>query len=588
MVPLPVSISSDLLMLHASSNKDAECGDEHMVHMQLMVVKPGSIKRIFAPYKGARLSTLSWDPPPTPPGVRKRKAAEMAAAAFVIRPPVQQQPVMPHQQATQHDESCVLPGPPARGRATEHSQSAAAQQQSDEEEEKDEQAGAVDSSSDEGVVDFMSDDEDQDQDQADGNKATALGDHSALSRFDDSEDEDKGLQIQEAPQKASAAAACPTAASDLSRFDDSDDATPMQAATIATAAADASDLLTLHDSHSGKAEGQLRQGVTGSSQQRQTHADALRSQPAASLAAAAELSRSNDSGAKEVGEEPEVVTQPVTLSSMEIACAPATEVGSGASLAPEAASQPAATVPSSSPSDPLTSQHESSSDTADMHNNSKQQKLEDDMKLLRNPQLHHRQPELHKQVMSTEHQQQQCLGRSSDADSDNKADSGSKQHADLVDSDSEVDLEADCEVRGSHSQAESSDESGAEPNSRALRHSGNNQQDELSSQNSEPLPAMHTTLRLDDKLSSQQVRQLLGNASDASVASEDSMQAEAAEPSSPIDPSMEGAPEEGDGLVVAPADSPGAANPGSHMDGEHMYPGDSHVNFMLHGACGMH
>ncbi|KAL0041550.1 hypothetical protein WJX79_007237 [Trebouxia sp. C0005] len=38
------------------------------VKRKLMTVKPGPVKRIFAPYKGERLSNLSWDPPPTPLG----------------------------------------------------------------------------------------------------------------------------------------------------------------------------------------------------------------------------------------------------------------------------------------------------------------------------------------------------------------------------------------------------------------------------------------------------------------------------------------------------------------------------------------
>ncbi|KAL0041991.1 hypothetical protein WJX77_000059 [Trebouxia sp. C0004] len=188
------------------------------VKRKLMTVKPGPVKRIFAPYKGERLSNLSWDPPPTPPGVRKRRAVEAAAAAYILPHPTQQS-----------TGDTALPGPPAlTNRTTQQaldaealpdaSPAAAAAAAASEEQ----QAQAHDQpdtsavSSDEGVVDFMTDDESQEL-----ANQTATNGHSkdiGLSRFDDSDDEQMPGP-EPLDQSASGALAD---APDLSRFDDDD------------------------------------------------------------------------------------------------------------------------------------------------------------------------------------------------------------------------------------------------------------------------------------------------------------------------------------------------------------------------------
>ena len=542
-----------------------------MGHLQLMVVKPGAVKRIFAPYKGERLSTLSWDPPPTPPGVRKRKAAEMAAAAFVSRPSVKQQPAMPQQQqATQHDESTVLPGPPVRANDSEHIHPAAPQQHSDEEEDKDEQAEAMVSSSDEGVVDFMSDDDDHDHTHPAGNKDPHGDCNSALCRFDDSDSEEEGPQIQEAPQQTSVAAASAAAgaiaATDLSRFDDSDDEMPSQAVTVAAV----TDRPQLHGGHKD-AQRQLRQQVTCSSQKRQTHVDdAVRQQPAAAVAAAPELAMFDDS-------DPEAIAQPATLSPKAKALVLVTTAGTGTSPTPDAASQPPAVLPSSSPSDalsPLSSQRDtSSSDEAKMHTNSNQQKLGHGKVSLREfqpPQQQH--SVLPRKTVSDDHQQQHSLGEQSDADSDSEVNSDSTEDSGL-----EVDSEAGVEA-GSYQ--EPSDLSEALPGTGASDDSSSDLQDEPSSRDSEPSPDMHEHPRVDAMPASQQLEVLLGSASQES---DDSMQAEVARGPSPTDAFREGLLEEDDAVVSAPAGSSGAANPDTHSDVAPVYPGAFHIHLCASG-----
>lgn len=540
-----------------------------------MVVKPGAVKRIFAPYKGDRLSTLSWEPPPTPPGVRKRKAAEMAAAAFVSQPPATQQPAMPQQQqeAPQHDESSALPGPPIRGHGTESSPPAAAQLHSEEEKEKGEQAEVLDSSSDEGVVDFMSDDDNHDQNHADDSKATAYAHNSALSRFDDSEEE--GLQLQQALQQkladaAAAAAARTSAATDLSRFDDSDDESQSQAGTVATAA----NLSKLHDNDSDDQQ-QLPQQVTCSKQKWQTHADALCQQPAVSMAAAAELASCDDSDAGGVEEVPRVVAQPVTLSLKAKAPASVINVGSATSPTPEALSQPPTLLPSSSPSDapsPLSSQQDTSSDEAGMHDNSNLQNLDDDMGLPRHSQLQQQHFMLPLKLMSDRRQWQQSLGEPSDAHSDSEVD---------LDSMGDVNTEVDSEAGSHHGQAESSDESGARPSRRGLDYSGSKQQGELSSEDPEASPGMHTTLSDHAMPASQQLQGLQDSASEEC---EDSMQAEVEQGCPPTNAFTEGLREDDDAVVIEPGSS-GAANPEMHSDAAHLYPGDVHAQIC---ACRLH
>lgn len=190
--------------------------------MQLMTVNPGPVKRIFAPYKGERPSTLSWDPPPTPPGVRKRRAAEMAAAAFVSQPlPTQQQSAaQPHE----------LPGAPAVVDSTEQNSGSpdtqAAAAAVPQEEEVQEHPEAWEASSDEGVVDFMSDDDMPEQ----NNEVTVTGAYiDSLSKFDDSDGDDH--TPVDAPVHMQAASVI-AVATDLARFDDSSDDEHLQNASL--------------------------------------------------------------------------------------------------------------------------------------------------------------------------------------------------------------------------------------------------------------------------------------------------------------------------------------------------------------------
>ena len=181
-----------------------------------MTVKPGPVKRIFAPYKGERLSSLSWDPPPTPPGVRKRRAAEAAAAAYVPSPPTQQPtgdnalpgpPALTNHATQQALEAEPLPDASAAAVPAEEQQQAQAQDQPD--------PSAV--SSDEGVVDFMTDDESQEL--ANHNATNGHSKDIGLSRFDDSDDE-RMPGPEPLDQRTSGALAV---APDLSRFNDDDD-----------------------------------------------------------------------------------------------------------------------------------------------------------------------------------------------------------------------------------------------------------------------------------------------------------------------------------------------------------------------------
>ena len=184
--------------------------------MQLMTVKLGPVKRIFAPYKGERLSSLSWDPPPTPPGVRKRRAAEAAAAAYIPLPPTQQP-----------SGDIALPGPPALTNHTTqqtleaepmpNASTAAASEEEQQEEQAQDQPDPSNVSSHEGVVDFMTDDESQEV----ANHSASNG-HSkdlGLSRFDDSDDEQMTAPEPLDQSSSGALAVAP----DLSRFDDDDD-----------------------------------------------------------------------------------------------------------------------------------------------------------------------------------------------------------------------------------------------------------------------------------------------------------------------------------------------------------------------------
>lgn len=244
-------------------------------------MKPGPVKRIFAPFKGDRISNLSWDPPPTPPGVRKRRAIEMAAASYVPPPPIQQQPAASQQQ----DGNTTLPGPPSIAIGTtqeapklSHPQDASATEVAEAETQP--EASVI--SSDEGVVDFMTDEESLEM----PNLTAADGQHrdTALSRFDDSDDEHMP-EAQLLQQTTSISAA---AAPDMSTFDDSDDeqlpSDEFQQQAAFTASAASHDLSRLANSKTGVAVGAP--------------------QPSQTAAAAPELPRRNDSTDEQMQDDP--------------------------------------------------------------------------------------------------------------------------------------------------------------------------------------------------------------------------------------------------------------------------------------------
>ena len=368
--------------------------------MQLMVVKPGPVKRIFAPYKGERLSTLSWDPPPTPPGVRKRKAAEMAAAAYVHQASAQQQPLQqpqqqPEQQTDVHHDS--LPGPPVRANNTARKpqlvpvlpsqQPQVAAQKPAEDEVPQQEAVPSESSSDEGVVDFMSEDENEGQPEITGDQTSELWQDHRLSRFDDGEDDQpllqKGPRMPAAAAVFHAAASAAATATDLSRFKDSKDdestafwqASQQAAATAAasdaaaaSAAARDPDLSRFDDNDTDNQP--QRQGLaTDDNGKLQTPPDAQ--QQAAIMFAAAvappDLSSFDDSDDDVIHETASAVSrQPVTT---------ATKLSSAAVpkvAKPDAANQAAsqqASLPASESTpgaeSALGSQHSSSSDSQD-------------------------------------------------------------------------------------------------------------------------------------------------------------------------------------------------------------------------------
>ena len=308
-----------------------------------MQVKPGPVKRIFAPYKGERLSTLSWNAPPTPPGARKRKAAEMAAAAFVRQPSAREQVQV-------QDESSQLPGPPNRANGMDSSQppvplhqpqqlKGAAEQRAVQLQQQLLAAELSDSSSDERVVDFMSDDEDNEQVQANSRKTAAQGNSLALSRFDDSDEEQDQVQGQvlNAPQTAIAASTATTAA-DLSKFDDSDSTEPepdsLGAATEHPIAAAAAPAAPAASSNTAVATQTLSIGgnsnhsdtvtdVTSApdiNRQQQSHADQQQQQQHAVVStAAADLSRFDDSDNESNGKTAD--PQPVYVHGKQLAMA---------------------------------------------------------------------------------------------------------------------------------------------------------------------------------------------------------------------------------------------------------------------------
>ncbi|DBA84951.1 TPA: hypothetical protein ACH3X2_005692 [Trebouxia sp. C0005] len=191
------------------------------VKRKLMTVKPGPVKRIFAPYKGERLSNLSWDPPPTPLGVRKRRAAEAAAAAYIPPAPTQQSagdtalPGLPA--LTNRRTQQALVAEPAPGASSSAAAAAAAAEEEEQQAHAQDQPDPSGVSSDEGVVDFMTDGESQEI----ANHSASNG-HSqdiGLSRFDDSDDE----QVPSPEPLDQSTSGALANAPDLSRFNDDDD-----------------------------------------------------------------------------------------------------------------------------------------------------------------------------------------------------------------------------------------------------------------------------------------------------------------------------------------------------------------------------
>ena len=242
-----------------------------------MTVQANKVKHIFAPIKGKQLGALSWDPPPDPPGVLKRKAAEQAAAEYSKKPctlpPPPPLPAQPDSQPQSDSvpysnlpsgEASALAGPERtdaqqskqqqqqqRGKAGIRADSRVcvqdASQGSDvvDIQEADVQPESS-SSSDAGVVDFMSDDDDdaetaqgppmQDLDHVSSRRDNAQPSthakvvatrHEAtdLSRFG-SDSEGDGDTSQPAGTAAISGVAMGT---DLSRFDSDDEQFPLAA-----------------------------------------------------------------------------------------------------------------------------------------------------------------------------------------------------------------------------------------------------------------------------------------------------------------------------------------------------------------------
>lgn len=245
---------------------------EHVV--QLMTVQANKVKHIFAPIKGKQLSVLSWDPPPDPPGVLKRKAAEQAVAEYSKKlctlPPPPPLPAQPHSQPASDSvpQSNLPSGEASAPAGVQHTDAQQSQQQQQQQRGKagvradsevraqdaSQRSDAVDmqeadvqpeSSSDAGVVDFMSDDDDAES--AQGPPMQAPGDVSSkhdnaqqsmhangvaarqeatdLSRFG-SDSEDGGDTDQPA---GTAAVSNVAKGTNLSRFDSDDEQSALAA-----------------------------------------------------------------------------------------------------------------------------------------------------------------------------------------------------------------------------------------------------------------------------------------------------------------------------------------------------------------------
>lgn len=114
---------------------------------------------------------------------------------------------------------------------------------------------------------------------------------------------------------------------------------------------------------------------------------------------------------------------------------------------------------------------------------------------------------------------------------------------------------------------------------------GSDEEDQLLSESSDPSRHHHTSLQLDDtpmelpaaqQLDAQLAAEDVETVSDASEASEDSIQAEAVQPSA-VDAALEGSHEEDNGTDSGPVGSSGAA---AHLVEAQLYPGDPHVQLM--------
>lgn len=251
-----------------------------------MTVQANKVKRIFAPIKGKQLSALSWDPPPDPPAVLKRKAAEQAAVEFSRKrmalpgpPPLFQetshtqsdevpQSHAPNEDAAAVEHSVQKPDSQqqnsnpqqqhSKGAATDHTAGAAQQTQDEAVDQASSIQPASSSSSEAGIVDFMSDDDDMAGQSADApirpaadREQNSAVDMSRFSSDDESADEAQHAQqvyhakqaqqakyVSEAtsePQHSNltrtmkvtehdtTAKLGPTIAADLSRFDSDDE-----------------------------------------------------------------------------------------------------------------------------------------------------------------------------------------------------------------------------------------------------------------------------------------------------------------------------------------------------------------------------
>ena len=524
--------------------------------MQLMVVRPGPVKRIFAPYKGERLSTLSWDAPPTPPGVRKRKAAEMAAAAFVSQPSAQQQ--LQQQTDVHHGR---LPGPPLRTSSMADNQQSVPEpsplqvvaQKPAEEEVPQQEAAASESSSDEGVVDFMSDDDMAVQAEVNVDQTSDLEQHNRLSRFDDSEDNQPVLQqascMPAAAAPAHAAASTAAAATDLSRFGDSeDDETPAfqgtnQQAAITAAASDAAaaaaasaaakdpDLSRFNDSDTDD-QPQTQVLVSGNDEMPQSQSNAQQQAPLMFAVAAPDLSSLNDSDG-DVLEPAAAPSRGPGTTAAKLSSAPLPMVSKEGKVtkpdvADQAASQQAPSLASeSAPSSEsaLSSLHPSSSDG---HGSIAQESG------------------MHNILSSKPAPHQQRLGMRSTLAATEQQGQPLKIDGELQ-ADADMESETESGMSSDHSLAQSSDNSDAVLNSRDAEQSVSNSDDESSLEASDSQlevdrpdwqEAVHNTpLRLAVELNAQLASEEEGSASEASgdPIQEDALQATASAPNESAD-----------------------------------------------------